>query len=455
MEETTLLKEINIREKNSNLSKETIFGIPLWRIVRYGSRIYYLSVHSSYKSGTTEPVLVGKRRIKLFSGFWKYLFKSRLNIFHSFFRLVSVNGCYFDKFIDPLIEITNLKNENYLIVDSSNYVGDYSRMHKDHTCDNEGRTISIQILKNVMLMVLPHLLNKKITRLFEEAQEVYELPKTYRSLYNSKIAFFVADYLYYMFWYSVLRPQRVLIVFRESYFAQIAVCKRLKIPVAEFQHGITLDKTVSFTGDYDSRIDPDYFITFGSYWKGDNFGMTGNTTICTGWAYSSLVKRQNKETKNKEGAVLVISSPEISDMMLEALLMLSEWQPSVKYHIRLHPNESYNKEQKRMLDKISQAEIADNKQDSAQVLPLYNYVLGENSSVLYEALSMGCKVGLLNICGLQPPIDKPGISESFSIINNPKDYNVFLSAEDRGAIKESFYSEFDQKVFEDFLNKNM
>ena len=253
-----------------------------------------------------------------------------------------------------------------------------------------------------------------------------------------------------------MKPRRVLLVFRGGYFGLIAACKRLSIPVAEFQHGITLDKTVSYTGDYDQRIDPDYFFTFGSYWKSRNFGMTEERTICIGWAYSLMIKQEQLESEKIKGTSLVVSSPEISDLILDAISLLSQWNPLVKYHIRLHPSESYNEKQRGKLANIPQAELVDNSNDSATVLPRYDFVLGENSSVLYEALSIGCRVGLLKICGLCPPVDKPGIDSSFYIIGQPDDYSVFINGgKETSSNSESFYSDFDKNKFKKFLNEKM
>lgn len=456
MEESSLLTKLEERENYYHIDNDEILNTPIWRIVRYQSRLYYVQKHTNYVATTGGETVAGKRKVKCHSGFWKYLGKKKLNIFYTFNRLVFCNGCYFDKFIDPVIEESKLRDENYVIVDSPNYAGDYPRIHKNHVVDNEVRTISKQILKKLMIWLVPFILSKKIKLFFKKAQSVYELPDNFIKQYHRMIALFIAEYLYDFFWFSLLQPKRVMVVFREGYFAQIAVCKRLAIPIAEFQHGITLDKTVSFTGDYDYRIDPDYFLTFGSYWKSEHFGMTNDRTICIGWAYSQYMKHRMDIRKKEEGAILVISSPEISDKVLEAIRSLIEWNPSMKFHIRLHPSERFNDAQKSKLHDIPQAEVVDNSVDSAAVLPQYQYVIGENSSVLYEALSLGCKVGLLNICGLQPPIDKPGIKGSFDVINSKESFEAFISMDRNKKLNtESFYSEFDDRLFENFINNKM
>lgn len=456
MEESSLLERIYRKEKELQLENELLKGVPIWRIVRFQTRLHYISTQTGYLASTGTREIVGPRRIKLFSGFWRYLFKSNLNIFFSFNRLVINDGKYMDKFLDPVIEQSFLKDDDYVIIDSRYYTGDYPRIHKEFTISNERRTVGMQLLQHFFMLTTPLIYKKKIVRLFKKVKEEFNLPENYLKLYYNSVAAFLTEYYYFLFWFKLLQPRRVLLVYRGAYFGPIIACKKLSIPVAEFQHGITLDRTVSFTGDYDFRIDPDFFFTFGPYWKSNCFGMTDDRTICIGWAYSQMMKKQQKICEKTKTTVLAISSPEISDALLEALSLLSQWCPQIHYHIRLHPSESYNEEQKMKLSNIPQAELADNTNDSAVVLPLYDFVIGENSSVLYEALSMGCNVGLLNICGLRPPIEKPGISGSFYVINSKADYEDYLAKkkEEKG-FSDSFYSEFDKEKFRQFLNQYM
>ncbi len=71
-------------------------------------------------------------------------------------------------------------------------------------------------------------------------------------------------------------------------------------------------------------------------------------------------------------------------------------------------------------------------------------------------MSVGCKVGMLNLCGLHPAVDLPGIKESFFIINNKQDFKQFLLNQNIGeGRKGGFYSEFDNMKFMSFVNKNM
>ena len=456
MEESKILNCVVQKERGLKLYDLCIANVPIWRIVRYHTRLFFINKQVGYQAGTSTSI-VGKPSLKLCSGFWKHIGKQRLNLFFPFNRLVETDGFFLDKFIDPVIEESDLKDDNYIIVDPPNYVGQYERLHRDHTISNEGRTILSQVLKFYFKFITPIRYGKIIKELFSRVQSTFELPDSFVYLFYSKIAIFLARYYYYKLWFKILRPVHVFIVYREGYFPQIAVCKEYGIKIAEFQHGITLDDTVSFAGEYDPRIDPDYFLIFGDYWKGPQFGMPLDRIVNIGWAYSKFLQKtvvQNAEKHVNE--VLVISSPEISDSVLDALKVLSEAQGDFSFDIRLHPCESYNDAQNLKLQSISKAQVVNNKTDSALVLPTYKYVVGENSSVIYEALSVGCKVGMLNLCGLRPAIDLPGIKENFFVINDAKDFEQFLSEDKSLSVpKAGFYSDFDSEAFMNFLKEKM
>lgn len=457
MEESALLDKVCRLEAEYHLNNESILGIPLWRIVRYHTRLYYINKQTGYVATPPVSAKIGIPRLKIISGFTKYRRRDELSLFFPFNRLVQINGLYFDKFIDPVIIESNLSQANLVIVDPPGYLGSYSRENKDKTLANENRTLHQQCLKYLYKLITPIKYGRAIKRLFTSAKEAFDLPEHFINAYYHHTAVFLARYNYYLFWFRILKPKRIFVVYREGYFPQIAACKKLGIPVAEFQHGITLDNTVSYAGDYDARIDPDYFLTFGEFWKGPQFGMPLDRIVNIGWAYSKYLSHKVSDKGERHAnEVLVISSPEISDAILDTLATLSDAQGDFSFHIRLHPCESYSDAQKEKLSKISKAIVVDNKIDSAIVLPTYKYVVGENSSVIYEALSVGCKVGMLNMCGLRPAVDLPGIKDSFFIISSISDFESFMqgdcSMEHTG---KGFYSEFDNKRFMDFVNTSM
>lgn len=431
--------------------------VPIWRILRPYTRLHYLNKRVGFELGSNSYRGEGKPKLQLLSGFWKYVGKKNLSVFFPFSRLSNVRGEYLDKFVDPVISQTGIEDENFLILDPPNYVGDYNRAHKDHTVTNEGRSVLSQLFKYWFKLWTPIRYGKIIRSLFVKCKEEFCLDEACLKFYKDKVSTFLSSYYYYLFWFRVLKPKRVFVVFREAYFPQIAACKRLGIPVAEFQHGITVGGSKSYTGEYDSRIDPDYFLIFGKFWKGPQYGMPLDKMFCTGWAYKDfLSKKLGDNIEKKEERILVISSPSITDSIIAALAELSKVDVNYGFDIRLHPCEKFSSAQQNKLNQINNAQIVDNTIESAIALLSYKYVVGENSSVIYEALSVGCKVGMLNLGGLRPPVDRPGIKENFYVINNCGDFENFLQDEpNKSTERAEFYSDFDGKAFMKFINEKM
>lgn len=457
MEEEKLLQKIHKTELRLQLNSVTIHGVPLWRLVRHHTRLHYLNKQVGLSFASTATKGQGKARLQLLSGFWKYVGRRDLNVFFSFSRLANIQGEFLDKFIDPILSLTEIEDSNYFILDPPNYVGSYKRIHKDQTVTNESRTILNQFLKYWFKLVTPICYGTKIKSVYNCCKAEFKLDEACLDFYKERVSCFLSSFYYYLLWFRILKPKRVFVVFREAYFPQIAACKRLGIPVAEFQHGITIGDTKSFTGVYDNRIDPDYFLVFGRYWQGPQFGMPLERIVNIGWAYKDLLARKLGENiEEREGRVLVISSPSITDSILTALSTLSEANVDCCFDIRLHPCEKFSDIQQERLNKIKNTQIVDNSIESAIALLSYKYVVGENSSVIYEALSVGCKVGMLNLGGLRPPVDRPGIKENFFIINNAKDFERYMCEESTESTSQAeFYSDFNSEVFMSFVNQKM
>lgn len=451
------MQQIYKTEQRLGLYNETILGVPIWRVLRHYTRLHFLDSQVGLAFGSNSSRGEGKSKLQLLSGFWKYVGKKSLSVFFPFSRLSNIRGEYLDKFVDPVISQTEIEDENFLILDPPNYVGDYNRVHKDHTVTNEGRTVLNQLFKYWFKLWTPIRYGNKIRNLYNRCKEEFCLDEACLKFYKDKVSTFLSSYYYYLFWFRILKPKRVFVVFREAYFPQIAVCKRLGIPVAEFQHGITIGDSKSFTGEYDSRIDPDYFLVFGEFWRGPQYGMPLDKMFCTGWAYKDFLARKlGDKVEKKEGRILVISSPPITDSIIAALTELSESEGNYCFDLRLHPCEKFSAVQQEKLNQINNAQIVDNTIESAIALLSYKYVVGENSSVIYEALSVGCKVGMLNLGGLRPPVDRPGIKDNFFVINNCNDFEMFLQEETNPfTARAEFYSDFDSEAFMNFINEKM
>jgi len=290
--------------------------------------------------------------------------------------------------------------------------------------------------------------NKEILDTFNRAKNVFLLKRRHLILFSIKSGYF---FFYSKFLREILKkinPSRVFVVDREVFFPVIHACKKLGIPVFELQHGISLGWNALYSGKYDEMLDPDWFLTFGKYWKGRQFGMPLDKIINIGWAYSKMLDELQDTEKLKHDAVLVISEPSRSHEIFNATEALAFAFPEVEFHIRLHPQEQYPDSLMGRLKNCDNIKMVNNQIESSVAILEYEAVLGINSSVLYEALSLRREVGCFDFCGCEAIVAKKFHPSPFFILKKPDDFTDFRNSADGIDISDNrFYSEFNSEFF--------
>lgn len=229
---------------------------------------------------------------------------------------------------------------------------------------------------------------------------------------------------------------------------QIVAAHSCGLIVAEFQHGVTMGLTILYSGHYDKVADPDYFLAFGEAWKGPQFAIPVEKIINIGWAFKDMFENTSSSVLPKLNTCLVISSPDITAKLLGAILSLAAKYPHVNFHIRCHPQESYKNEERAKIESVPNIMIVDNTIDSSSAIKNYTYVIGENSSVLFEALSMEKLVGRLVLNGLNP-ISTRVQNDGFYYIRSESDFETFLSmTKNDNSIAGNFYSKFNPTIID-------
>ena len=147
-----------------------------------------------------------------------------------------------------------------------------------------------------------------------------------------------------------------------------------------------------------------------------------------------------------EKDVLVVSDPQCTDAMLNAVILLAEAFREVTFHFRPHPHEVLTAEHKAKIVAHQNIVIQDFQINITEVLMAVKYVIGENSTVLYEALSEGCRSGKLYFDGLNPIYLHEDDRGSFWEINNLESFKSFLNGKEE-KVKKSIYSPFDKELF--------
>lgn len=447
-----LLKQIVEFEKASGLLDQEILGFPFWRIVRFKTRTNILRIKTGFESDTTVKKLnIFEFLMSFFSSIYKILLvfvknKSVQNLIFAFPRLQRIGNESIDKFTDPIILNSVIKKSHIVFqrpLARNHYKNRYNEKNTIKTDFIETFSIGFGLLLAPIfgLFYLPI-----IWTTFKKAKNYFKISNSFFLSYSISLGVFFMSFLIYYLLIKKLKPKRVFLVNRENFFSVILACKKQDIPVYELQHGVTHGPTVLYSGTYNKIADPDYFLVFGEAWIGSQFGIPIDKIINIGWGYKDFLKEYIKTEKFEDNVILVISSPEISAKIVEIVTNLAMTYSEYKFHIRLHPQERLTDEQLNVLKNYKNVSIQDNKTDSSIALMPYTFLLGENSTVLYDALSFGKKVGRLRFGGLNPEVLKDFEIDGFTYLDNIEDFKEFVRSETR-KLKSSnlIYSDFNSE----------
>lgn len=447
------LKDILRIEKEIGLYDYEIDGIKLWNLFRAPYRYKFVSKATGVPPITNVELKRGKVLKELlyciysFTRLFKLFTKNKQfdNVVFSFGRLQENQGVFFDKFTDPVIDASVLSNSYCIFQLPCPYPYKGHRRH-------EHKVIPLDFLYILSYCLLPFcfLMNIvtgviiKIYKLYKTAKQVIPLsPKNFLYMWFMYMRVRTMASLYGLI-FKRIRAKNVFGVGRRAFMDATYSAHRLHIPVYEFQHGVTHRETEYYSGPGCKAIDPDYFLAFGKLWNGDQFGIDPNKIINVGWAYKDECKVPDDEVISN--SVLLISSPEITHSILKTAVELTVEHPNFNFYIRCHPYEKYSEEQKSIVDKTNNLFLDDNSVDSLIALGHYQYVIGGNSSVVYEALSLGKPVGRICYNGIESVRFSDSVNDGFFYLYNVSDFVKLLNAKSNSG-ENLAYSSFNPDLF--------
>ncbi|WP_406799102.1 hypothetical protein [Tenacibaculum maritimum] len=456
--ENEILKEIKIKEKSLNLYSFKILGVAVWRLVRFPVRVNKINKEIGFTNRTTK-VRIPFREVlfNYVTSFFQFIGiilrrKKYKYLVLAFPRLSQQDEGYFDKFTDPLIAQSNLKSNTLVL--QRNLSGKQFSPRYNEDADYKISDFIDYTSKLIGILIAPVIYiiyGKKIHKLVKNASTYFSLSNTFSLLISYKIGQFMIHCFFTKLILSSIRVKQILVVNRSIFMPFIRAAKVKNIEVLELQHGITHSETVLYTGDYQPEIDPDIFLNFGEKWIGKQFAVPIKKQINIGWAYNTwLLTKTNIKLIPK--SVLVVSSPAITDKILKTTLELAEQYSTYSFSIRLHPQEALSSAQQKQLHNRKNI-VLDNKNiDSLISVLKHEVIIGENSSVVYEALSLGKKIGKIMFNGLDSKKKLDSKLEGLKYLYAIKDFSFFVSNASKKNISSSgIYDTFDKKKFNKLL----
>ncbi len=203
-----------------------------------------------------------------------------------------------------------------------------------------------------------------------------------------------------------IKPKIVIVLVSYGNEALIECSKKLGIPTVELQHG-TLSRyhlAYSFPGKKAiKRTFPDYFFTFGDYWKRlVDFPISDGNIINVGYPFFEM-ETLKYETLPKKNQIVFISQGTIGEEMSKFAVELKkskELQMDIVY--KLHPGEYLRwQEVYPWLVNSGIRILADESEPIYKTLAESKVLIGVYSTLLYEGLGFGIPTFLLDLPGIE------------------------------------------------------
>ena len=443
----SLNEYLNKEERLMSLDNFKIFGnIPIWRIVRTRIRGEILNqvnktVGVKISFGLLYNVVLSF--IELLMILLRRKHYDNLIFPHP--RLFKIDEIYVERLTDPIIDYSDI-GKSYIIFERwQNGVHKKPRIHSENCIYWDFVPfISLSISK----IFRNHIVKKyrgQINGLISELSKEFEINDKIKSIIDFELSCFIVSYVITAPILKACSSKRIFVAPRVTFDYIIALAKKYGIASYELQHGITLGPTSLYSGKYNNSIDPDYFLTFGIGNVSEYFGIPIDRIINIGYAFGNYIKGHMKDSDIKNNRILIISEPRITDSLLKVMLLLVERYPTWDFDFRCHPQEALNNKQKAIIESCSNLHEVSNDEESFSTISKYPVIIGENSSVLFEALFLGKKVGRLNFNGLK--VNTDSFIQGGFIINTIDEFELFINTlRINKQSSQTLYSEFQPEV---------
>lgn len=460
MNQEQILSDILKVEQQTGVNELYIEGIPIWNILKYRLRGYH-NVEVGIDDITNQTKGPKKKfyeRIKdCYNSFYDIynLYKTKTNIpycFVGFTRLEKIDSAFIDKFIDPVIAQCEFDNKDFIYL--NNEKSHPAERSKEHSIIFTDFIDYLSLFLSPVVFPILYFRNRKTYKILKSVIKNY-FTKNKRAiiyLYGKPTLIYIQHKIYKSI-FRHLGIKSVIGVARPSFFPQTLAAKKLGIKVIELQHGITHGLTNLYSGVYNTRIDPDYFCTFGEAGSLDVFNIPESRIVNIGFALNSYLKKIVENSKYANNCILVISEPEPSENILTVVLKLANMYPELEFHIRRHPQEVYSDSQKERIRLTKNVKDVSSSECSQVAIMPYTYIIGDNSSVLFEAVSIGKKVARLNCEGLISYGYDHKEQDGFFYLNNLNEFSSFITSNQKKQDNRMIYSHFDSGLFKHLIAK--
>lgn len=216
-----------------------------------------------------------------------------------------------------------------------------------------------------------------------------------------------SQYFAYRLLLRKLRPEFVFLIVSYGNETFIEACKKLKIPIAEIQHGIISRYHLGYSfsqGEFIKKTFPDYFFAFGDYWK-DTVKLPLKRENIFSVGYPFLEEAKRYKNVEKKDWVLFLSQGSVGTCLSKLAVELSQ-QKDFKRRIfyKLHPGEymRWKSEYPWLLENKDSINVIEEAPPSIyKLMAASKAQIGCCSTSIYEGLVFGLKTYLVDFPGIE------------------------------------------------------
>lgn len=403
-------------EKKYNLFNTKIQDVYFWKLIRF--RVFieitnkigiYGKAHAQLKESLIDRFLILP----------KLLFNTYFNSVHSRFsqrdilvfesgRKQLINGEYVDIYINDFINKSKEKKDNYEIVDKAHLRKHFNKADRRRSY-SESLTIGILLKKAFKNLHLNQRESEIIDNLNNEIISEFSVDLKLNKLIEKMLMEFILDKNLYIKSLKRRNVKEVYLVCSYGKEALISACKELNIKVVEFQHGTMGKYHLGYSFPNNSSIPyfPDEIHVFGQFWADDTpLPLNQVGFKVQGFSYFKKQIELFNSIKKVNNQIVVISQGTIGKQLSEIIYKLAKEHPQYNILYKLHPGE-YNR-WRNDYPILNSAILLDNFQvidNNSKNLYEYIYqsefLVGVYSTVIFEALAIGCNTILLDLAGIE------------------------------------------------------
>lgn len=421
-------------EKKEDLFSRQVFNVYYWKLIRISvynriaEKLGLMNItHPNLSRRMDLSSLIRVERVRLLkNAFSRHgLFD---NIVYRHRRRIEVDGKYVEVNTEYLSELLP-----ELMTGRTAYV-ETGIAYNNRNIENDSSFLIISPFKSIFYSIFFRICrNNPVIK-----NELYQINQIIKNNLNvnvdlgpsilSSIKGYKLSYSLHKKYLRKVQAKKVFIVCSYGKEGIISAAKDLGIETYEIQHGMIspLHMGYSFPGSTQVPYFPDNILLYGDFWKKEaNYPVDESRLIVVGSPYTEMQISKYSKYEREEDTILFISSGEYGKQLSKLAIDFHNEHPNVIVYYKLHPSEfGVWSDIYPYLKNIDNIKVVEDKINLYELFARCSFLVGVNSTAIYESFALETKVILYNTVGIE---DMAHIIKEFHlpIVNNSRElYNM-------------------------------